>query len=219
MDASGAFLGELQARLAHWYEIEPPCPIAPFVLSDRTLLARLLPADAGPARREQLLVAGDGERLAVSLFLDAELLRAAEALARRAPAHDADLDALWLLVEGVSHFLHLTWRATTRRPVSALELELHGEIDKFLYARERLLEAGAADAVALYRKLFEDSALLPELDAAEAERYLTASRYAARFCRRYLAPRPLGAAALRELRRFYRLPLRAKMRHIDGLRH
>jgi hypothetical protein len=129
-----------------------------------------------------------------------------------------------LLVEGVSHFVYFTLRARANRQVSALELELQAEVDKFACCV--LLSAnraegdparGRAGAAGWARGLFEDVRFADDLDPEEHDRYRTANRearrYAAALSRRFIDSDRLGDM-LPELRHFYRMPLAEKRAHI-----
>jgi hypothetical protein len=96
--------------------------------------------------------------------------------------------------------------------VSALELELQAEVDKFACCL--LLQRSCDD---LRRRLFQDVRFADDLDAAERDRYRTANgqadRYAETLERRFVRADRLDDM-LDELRRFYRLPLGGKLGHI-----
>jgi hypothetical protein len=95
--------------------------------------------------------------------------------------------------------------------MSLLELELQAEVDKFavlllqLWTRGRQRLANLSEG--LRRRLFEDVRFLAHLDAAEVERYRTATRLAAGYAR-WLEQRFVGPGDrdgfLRELRTTYR---------------
>jgi hypothetical protein len=194
----------VQAQLAAWYELELPLDVEAVLTSDPGLRDALLPA--GTRRPpEQLLVRQDGEALELALFLEAEVLDTLRRHDPRLHLGEANLARLAQMVEGVSHFVCVSWNGQHDRQVSALELELQGEIDTFL-ACAALADAG--DAGRILARLFDRVTFAADLDAEEADRYRTAHRLAARYCldllRRY--GDRLGQPALRrELCRFYRL--------------
>ena len=122
------------------------------------------------------------------------------------------LGALSVAVEEVSHFRYLVERATRDRGVSALELEIQGEIDRFavLYfwmLRDRRFDAG------LFRELearcFGEFRPSRALSAVEDSRYREAHAFAARFV---AGLRELADVrhVLERLRAFYRSPLSDK---------
>ena len=211
-------LAELQ--LQHWdtYGLAPQHDVRDFLITDPEI-AKAIARDALlSGSRETLLLAQDDDGLAMSLFLDGDLLErlsASDPLGELRPGALADF---WQVVEGISHFNTVAWRAHHDRNVSLLELELQGEVDKFVAALQRALDQGDAElARRLHGWLFDDIAFHEALDGDSLERYRTANDYAARFCRR------LGDAMLRnadaahdELRRFFRLPAADKFSHINA---
>lgn len=203
-------LARLQKGLERMYRIETEVSVDDFVIDER---AR---RELGVARapREQLLVSGDGDEVSLGLFVDQ---RALCNLERHDPSHRLDernLGDFLLAVEGVSHFVYLTWRARHDHRVSALELELQAEVDKYVTC----LLCGHVDRSAeLRRRLFEEFSFEPDLDDEERDRYRTANsnaqRYSASLERRFVNAGRI-ADMLGELRRFYRLPLDGKLDHI-----
>ena len=122
------------------------------------------------------------------------------------------------LTEEVSHFLYLLFCARSSRTVTELELELQGEVDKYLTAAFFLsLQNEGAVSTGLRRLLFHDYRLAAGLSAEQTERYHTASRLAFRYCGfledEYLRPQRLPDLA-RESRRFYRLGQSEKLERI-----
>lgn len=205
-------LGRLQRGLERLYRISTSLHVADFIIdADARLrmgLARL--------PREQLLLAEDGEGLAIGLFVDDHAL---DNLTRHDPAerlHDGNFADFLLAVEGVSHFVYVVWRANADQPVSALELELQAEIDKYVTC---LLISGGEEVISdvLRRRLFEDFEFEDDLDPTERERYQAANanahRYSASLERRYVRRGRIDAM-LHELRCFYRMSLRGKLEHI-----
>jgi len=122
-------------------------------------------------------------------------------------------------VEGVSHFVYLALCASGDRGVSAMELELQAEVDKFVCCA--LLLGGGARLprrmAGLRRRLYHDVEFAGDLDADEHDRYRAANaaagRYASALDARYVAPHRMPAM-LDELRWFYRQGLDGKLAHI-----
>ena len=114
-----------------------------------------------------------------------------------------------LAVEGVSHFVYVALCAAAERRVSALELELQAEVDKFACCV--LLRSATARAICR-RRLFRDVSFADDLSRDERERYRTANR-------RPIATQAVSRPSWRrtafrhadELRRFYRLALDDKL--------
>lgn len=208
----------LERELLALYELTLPLSVNSVLTSERASVDAWLPSDSRrPA--EQLVVRQDGANLDIALYLDAAVL---ECLARDDPhrrLHEGNLQEFLFALEGVSHFVCLAWNAQFDRAVSALELELQAEVDKFLLSYVLHERQSAADGNALLARLFDQVHFAPDLDADESRRYADANRYARRYCARLLERLPRlaqRAELLRELRRFYRLSPERKLRHIGA---
>jgi hypothetical protein len=209
-------LGALQRGLELLYRIDTALDVRDFLI-DADGRDTLAPARAA---REQLLVAENADGLELGLFVDARVLQRLEG---REPARclGDHLGDFLLTVEGVSHFVYLAWRARRQRPVTALELELQAEVDKYVTCLLIAFDDGGSDGSsggrALLPRLFDDFRLEPGLDAVERERYLVANSnaraYAARLDGRYVQRGALGEM-LGELRWFYRLGAHEKLAYI-----
>jgi hypothetical protein len=209
-------LHKLEALLHELYALDVDYAVDDFIITDAAVAESL---DGGGRKvDEKLLIAeADGEA-DVALYLEQELL---ERLARRDPLTRLDADNLadfWAALEGVSHFTYYAWNAARDKPVSLFELELQGEVDKFVTTETLLRVQHGREPCGLHGWLFDAPTLDPELDDEERERYRRANRYAAKYCRRLASARPGGgdAARQRELRHFYRLSQRSKVAHIDA---
>jgi hypothetical protein len=216
-------LRQLQDLIGGIYDVSITHDVYDFLVTDR----RQLPTAArnGAPTDEELIVAqpmdGTGGELAMSLYLDPQLL---ERLGRADPIeslHHGNVADYWTALEGVSHFLYLAWNAGHDKPVSLLELEMQAEVDKYVASywlmREQFPDRFPAE---LLRLLFERTRIDSRLAAGREDLYREASRYAERFCRRLerslrgARGRP-QADVLAELRRFYRLTNARKVAHIE----
>ena len=203
-------LNRLQRGLEHLYRIDTKVHVDDFVIDAATR------DQAGVARspREQLLLAEVDGALEIGLFVDEH---AVANLTRHDPTRgldDRNMADFLLAVEGVSHFVYTVWRASSDRSVSALELELQAEIDKYVTCLLLMSDVDRIESWRLRRRLFEQFELEPDLDAHERSRYraanANASRYSASLERRFVAQGCI-ADMLRELRRVYRMSLAAKL--------
>lgn len=124
-------------------------------------------------------------------------------------------------IEEVSHFAYLLFSASRERRVTQLELELQGEVDKFLTAtlllasrNEGRVPAGVLD------HLFGDFDVRPDLDSLARDRYEAAASLASRYCS-YVVQASLDReslhALLPELRSFYRLTQQGKIGRIHNV--
>lgn len=187
--AAGNGLSRRVAQVQRWltaiYRLDVPLRAERFLLTRQTA-RRLLPAGSP---RSGLAVVEEGEELWLGLYLD--------------PRDQRDVDAV---VEETSHWVCLVWHAAQGRPVSQLQLELQGEVDRYAVAR---LNGG--DGLRHFREFH----WVRGLDGTARNRYETAHRAAYRYCR-FLAQRfPRRADVpdlLAELRGFYRASAQARLR-------
>ena len=211
-------LGALQQQLSDIYQLGRSHDVRDFMITDPTL-AKVLGQDAMLGNSEEtLLLSQDEEGLYLSLFLDGDMLGRLESGNPLDKLRTELLDDLWKVLEGISHFNCIVWKATQDRSVSLLELELQGEIDK--YVSTMLLALEQADMRLLNRLhgwLFGEVRYHDELDAEQLDRYRCANDYAARFCHG-LQQQLIDddQLALTQLRQFYRLQLKDKISHIHS---
>jgi hypothetical protein len=216
-------LKQLQDLIGDIYDVSISHDVYDFLVTDRDHL----PAAArtrGPTD-EELIVAqpeegGSGE-IAMSLYLDPELLERLDRADPMERLHDGNVADYWTALEGVSHFLYLAWNAGHDKPVSLLELEMQAEVDKYVGSywlmRRQFPDRFPAE---LLRLLFERTRIDSRLAGGREDLYREASRYAQKFCRRLEqslrgAQGRSQAEVLAELRRFYRLTNARKVAHIQ----
>ncbi len=207
-------LDRLQRGLEGLYRIETEVNVADFTIGPDQR------ARFGVARlpREQLLMLQEQDTLELGLFVDQGCLANLE---RNDPARgldDGNFSDFLLAVEGVSHFVYVVWRARAGRTLSALELELQAEIDKYVIC-VLVASDGRRHSSALRQRLFRAFELEADLDGDERDRYLAAnenaSRYSASLERRFVRSRSI-VDMLSELRRFYRMSLAGKLDFINS---
>lgn len=135
-EKSPSVLSRLQRGLETLYRVDTQLDVEAFMVDEAARETALAGADgqAGTARRprEQLLVEQDRGELRLALFVDADALHN---LRKNDPAHGlrtSNLGDFLLAIEGVSHFVYVAVCAAEDRSVSALELELQAEVDKFV---------------------------------------------------------------------------------------
>ncbi len=180
-EATAALGNALQHRLETRYDLDLGHQVSDFIFSDPEIAANL----RGPGGRsacEQVLVCEEAGTLSISVFLDAGVLAR---LQRRDPlvaVDDDALDALGLIIEGVSHFVCLVWHAQHGRSCTQLELELQAEIDKFTLMHDLLREQRGRVPADLRQRLFERVSFPADLPVEEHHRYRDANTWAARFC-------------------------------------
>ena len=197
-------LSELQQRLSETYQLDHSHDVQDYVITDPTL-AKLIGQDALLAGSDEtLFITEDEDGLALSLLLN-EL-------------KPGCLDDLWKVLEGISHFSCVAFKAGQDRKLSLLELELQGEVDKFVSSMRLALEQSETDLPKyLHGWLFDDVRFHDELEPEALDRYRAANDYAARFCH-HLQSSLLESSeqAMAELRQFYRLPISDKISYIHS---
>jgi hypothetical protein len=210
----------LQSLLGRLYDVEQAYDVYDFLVTDRRTVAGAERLNEGRTLDEELLLAETVDGAGVTLYLDAQLLRRLEAADPHRALTEENLADYCTALEGVSHFVYSTWRLTRDLPVSLLELETQAEVDKyavtvFLLAAQL---GGSAYPAHVHARLFDRVSFDARLEPDQHERYRTAHRCAAHYCRRLerrFVNRGVARieALVRELRGFYRLGHAAKMRH------
>lgn len=167
---------------------------------------------------EQLFIRESESDVDLALYIAPSVT---ETLEKHPPAHgltSENFEAYCIALEGVSHFVLCAFRASHDLSVSALELELQAEVDKFVSSWLLLEEQGLgreAGANQLAKRLFEEYVLRPEVAEDEVERYHTASRAARGYCtklvKRYARDSGRGRLTT-DVRRYYRQGLAEKLR-------
>lgn len=213
-------IASLQRQLERIYEVAIPHSVDDFLITDPELLKTLQGHDGCEQTEveERLLVAQDGDSVDIALYLDNEVVKRLAEDDPNSHLHDGNLVDFCTAMEGVSHFLYLTWNAGHERGVSLMELEMQAEIDKYVSTAFLFGQQGSGRVPSsLYRWLFEKPVFDSSLDRAGLERYRDANYYASRYCAR-LEKRYLGrdgrdgrAGMFNDLRRLYRLTQRAKI--------
>jgi hypothetical protein len=211
-----AVLRALQGGLESMYRVETDLDVCDFLVGGEERDA--LHPERAP--KEQLFIKRDDEGLRLGLFVDERTL---ENLAMRDPRRRLDaanLQDFLYAVEGVSHFVYLVHRAQQERPVSAVELELQAEVDKYLVALLVTWNQAGEPPSDLRERLFANIRFAGDLSREERERYelanTAANGYAAsleeRFVRLHAVDDMLG-----EVRQFYRKGLAQKLEYISQL--
>lgn len=211
-------LAALQEQLSDLYQLDTGYRIEDFLITDKEV-ARVLGADCMLVdNAETVLLSEDEEGVALSVFLDADLLQRLDRTKPLDGLQPGQLDDFWTALEGVSHFTYLAYSAQHDKSVTLLELEMQAEVDKFISAwRLALAQEDRELATRLHGWLFDDVSFHPDLDREQRERYRAANDYAGRFCHRLSRRLQDGSeAGIDELRHFYRLTQSRKIGHIHS---
>jgi len=208
-------LGALQNAIEKLHAVDTFLDVRAYIVGDEV-------RDCIPGARsglpEQLFVRDDGDAVEVALYLDPDVLHRLERDHPHRRLHGGNLESYCIALEGISHFVFLVWRARLGRPVSALELEIQAEVDKFVTAWLLLSAQGQslfAAANMLRRRLFESYGLRSGLSAEETRRYHTANRVARAYCGslvRRFGRDSESSRIKKDVRTFYRRGLAEKFR-------
>ncbi len=204
---------QLQRGLEKLYRLDGSVEVGDFVIDEAARAA------AGVARspREQLLLQEDADGVAIGLYLDSEILHNVKGKPAAQLVEGQLFGDFLMLLEGVSHFVYVAFRAGRDHQVSALELELQAEVDKYVTCL-LTVEHSQSRSEKLRDRLFKRIEYDLDLEPHEQERYRVANNNALRYSesleRRYVANNRLHDMLV-ELRHFYRLGLRGKMQHIQ----
>jgi hypothetical protein len=207
-------LEDVQRGLESLHALEHEKPVTLFLIPEEH-------ASSYPGGGSRTLVAQEGDEVALGVVIDDSV---AASLARWDPRKRLDtsnLQPFCALTEEVSHFLYLLFCARFQRSTTKLELELQGEVDKYLTSVFFLsLQNEGAVSSRLRELLFKHYHLTDGLSDEELERYRTVNDLAYRYCG-YLEASFLRSARLlelaREIRRFYRLSQQGKLEKIAAL--
>lgn len=212
----------IQNRLQEIYELDIDHDVNDYLVTCRHAAHRCGAPLASIHTREQLLIHQEKEELLLSLYLHEGVINSLESTGDRLHLHRDNLEDFCLALEGISHFLYMIWNARYRRSVTVLEMELQAEIDKFIMLGMLLQQQSQAPAPGVIRDLlFESIRYHDHLQAEELQRYQDASAFAEKYCwyleSSFTLRQGTELKLLRELRRFYRLGLKDKLRRIDCL--
>ncbi len=169
---------------------------------------------------EQLFVLEVDDSVELALYIEPGVLTHLEGDEPGQSLHNGNLESFCIALEGVSHFIKVVWSAQLGRGISALELEIQAEVDKFLVAADLLQRQGMLrrDAgQALTRLLFEHYEIRDDVPRDEIERYHTASKVARNFCETLLGRYSGDASSrriVRDARNFYRCGLTEMLRSL-----
>lgn len=214
-------LTRLQIALEDIYQVFPGISIEDYLITD-IALANSLDNSKNPRDiDEKLMVYEEEDQLLMSLYLNPDLLTRLQRDDPTRLLHDGNLSDLCLAVEGVSHFLYLAWNAGQDKSVTALELEMQAEIDKFVTISQLLRQQGHNHSHRLHSWLFKEVQYDKNLTANEQRRYRLANEMAARYCKQLETDfldhsYQFGAGLYADLRRFYRLTYQKKLDHLDN---
>jgi hypothetical protein len=217
--------------LKRLYHLEEAYRAEDFLIKEPYFQARVAVGNAriptvAPEFNGALFVKEDGNRedLSLGIYLNTSVWKELSTFRRwRSDEWSRrQTGAFTVAAEEVSHFHYLLYHATRGRSVSHLELELQGEIDKFVltfYANRAIAKDAHDTFTRLFEQMFHDFSLADRLSEEEKTRYLDASHFAKLFirkCEKYFADSKPDPRAFEILRKFYRLNITEKVSYVLG---
>lgn len=208
-------LNKIQLALEELYRIPPAPSVTLFTVPQR--VEATVCKIGHRLNGEALLIKENGDSIQVGLFIAPNILKH---LSKQNPLEaltEKNLSSFLVTVEGVSHFLYFIRRAEKGEPVTGLELEIQGEVDKYLLATFLYFQQHRCLPDFLFSRLFDKPSFNPALSKGRRERYTEALRLAVKFCasleEKYLRFAKWNIA-LEKARAFYRLNHWDKIRRL-----
>jgi hypothetical protein len=118
-------LERLQQQLHEINRSDMGYDIRDFLVTDARIARAISGGDTLTDSGETLLLQQDEHGIALSLYLDEAILDRLQADDPAVALRSGLLDDLCKVIEGLSHFNYVAWRASRDRSVTLLELELH----------------------------------------------------------------------------------------------
>lgn len=193
-----SFLDEIQSQLSVLNGKENPLRPADFLIKTEN--------------QNALLVNQIGDEADLAICLSAQLLEKFQNQNFPKDFELSDFPDLSIVVEELSHFNFFCDNALRNQEVSALELEVQGEVDKFGFALECLHaqnEKQLADEV--FEVLFREARVGSWVKPEEKERYFQAHDIARGFCRKVLDQTKDLQEQRKLFRGFFSAPLSKKL--------
>lgn len=186
-----ALAGRIQRGLENLYRLDRAADVDDFV------------AHAGDGEREGLLVKETDGCLEVRLHLP------------KLDERGENLDPICQIIEGVSHFVYISDRASHDRATTQLELELQAEVDKYVILAASIDGFDETRSHQLRTRLYDRVAYVHAEGTLEGDRYRVANERARRFTGRLerdLIARARWGDLRDELRRFFHMSQSEKLR-------
>ncbi|HEX2140634.1 MAG TPA: hypothetical protein VHG33_13080, partial [Woeseiaceae bacterium] len=117
-------LAVLQKYLTDIYQADHGFSVTDFLITDPELAGILGSGALVPNTDESVLLSQEGNDLSLSVYLDEEVLKRLDEADPLKALKPAQLDDLCKVLEGISHFNYIVWRARQDQSVTLLELEM-----------------------------------------------------------------------------------------------
>jgi hypothetical protein len=192
-------LGALQREIEDIYRLDPNPSVEQFIVTSKEIKSYLPDANTSTP---QVLLKQENDVVSFAVHVGDQALERIE----KDGLENASFADFCSAAEEVSHFTYLSWSVHNDRPVSLLDVEVQGEIDKFLLSHRYFSEE-----LNIFEALFQRVLFHPQADPTVLERYVEANRLAGKLCQ------SLGSLdeSLVWLREFYRLTPQARRKAIQ----
>ncbi len=165
---------QIAAFLYNYYQLDHGHSAQDFVITTQTFRSWFPNAK----ERGMLCIHSHDEQANVGIYVEQKVKDLLEAHNPLQALTNHNLDAFLVVIEEASHFHYVMQRVSHQLPVTGLEVETQGEIDKFLVCAALLKEqCGDSHALALAHLVFDRSIVTAE----EPSAYELATKLAARF--------------------------------------
>lgn len=201
-------IAQLQRDIEELYGLGQGLAIDQFLISSQEL--KEVASDSSRLAPQVLLKEENGVVL-FAVHVGDEILDRFEA----GEIEESDLSDFVSVAEEVSHFRYLTWSAANERSVSLLDVEVQGEIDKFLLAVRYFPEEED-----LRERMFERISFDEHLGGDDLDRYIEANRLGEKFCRQIeeaIGDGQIDPKWVARLRAFYRLATTRRLAEVEKL--
>lgn len=200
-------ISKIDRALKDLYNLDSPLQAEDFLVANPL-------GNQDPAPPAALYIAPPTEAedtLSLGIYLNPEVHRQLGSLTNQLGAWTGgQIAAFGVAAEEISHFRYVVHNAPQGRSVSHLELELQGEIDRFILA----FFAMSLPFADLFSRFFETFQWFENLSAEQKERYEEANRLAKAFLVKnanLMANSQRRQEFLKRVREFYRLSLEEKV--------
>jgi len=178
-------IDELQQALEDIYGIRFPARAKDYLINQQTLkiLIEKNLIDASFLKKKgALFIYEEDDGVSLSLYLHERLFDGL-----KKPLSWKNLQKFCTIAEEISHFCHFLWFFEIERKTTQLELELLGEIDKYLLSF-LFMTLNRENLIQLRQKIFGDFFPLKEITSQQRQRYYDCYWLASKYCR-YLEER------------------------------
>jgi len=212
----------LQHQFETIYHVTQELSIEDFLISQDTLAhlkEKQLPLQSTPHQKGLMVLVPEGDELHVALYIHDQVIHNLRIYNPLLGLHEKNIHDFCVMVEEVSHFLYTTWKAGQDMQMTRLEIELQGEVDKFVlctfYGSNSQLTTGR---LPLKELLFETFRFEEDLPQELIQRYTIASKLARNYCHfleNQFIKKNLLPQMIEEIRQFYRFSQTEKISHIN----